>query len=201
MPLVDLVGQGDGAATGSAAVQVNITLAGEGVAAATGAAAIAVNITLAGLSNAAAGNSGAIALNLTLTGQANATAAGPSALGVTLDLRNSPRPGHFLTGIARAISSATATLTQKPSPLGGDIALKASARGRAASEAQLSSGLTLIGRAAGKSVTPSVRLAGMLTLQAGCGGRSSNYGRLPLDRLLRAEAAGQASGSAGLAVN
>ena len=67
MPLVDLVGQGDGVATGSAAVELDLALSGQGDAAATGGAGIA--------------------LNLTLVGQSDGAAAGPSVLGVAPDLR------------------------------------------------------------------------------------------------------------------
>lgn len=156
-------------------------------------------VDLAGQANGASTGSAAAQLTLTLAGQGNALADGPSKLAVTLDLRNHPRPGHFLTALAQATSSATGTLTQLPSPLGGNVALKGSAHGRAGAQAPLSASLTLIGRADGKSVTPTVRLTGLLTLQARSTGQSSNYARLLRDRLLAAQAAGQASGTANLA--
>ena len=179
MPLVDLVGQGDGAATGSAAVQLNLTVTGLGDGAATGAAGIA--------------------LNLTLVGQSDGAASGPSILGVALDLRNNPPAGHLLIGIAGGAASATATLTQ-PSPLGGDVALDASAQGGAQAEALLSAAVALTGRSDGNSVTPSSVLTGVLTLQAHSAGESSNRARVIRNRLFNVQSAGQASGSAGLTV-
>ena len=77
MPLVDLVGQGDGAATGAAAVPLNLALSGQGDAAATGAAGIA--------------------LNLTLVGQSDGAAAGPSVTGGCARSAKQPRcrsPAH-----------------------------------------------------------------------------------------------------------
>ncbi len=177
MPLVDLVGQGDGAATGAAAVQLNLALSGQGDAAATGAAGIA--------------------LNLTLVGESDGAAAGPSVLGVALDLRNNPAAGHLLIALAGGTSSANATLTQ-PSPLGGDVALKASAHGGAQAEAQLSAAVALTGRSGGSSVTPSSLLTGVVTLAARAAGESSNRARAIRNRLFSVQAGGQASGNAGL---
>ncbi len=179
MPLVDLAGQGDGTATGVAAVDLNLSLSGQGDAAATGAAAIA--------------------LTLALVGQSDGAAAGPSVLGVALDLRNNPPAGHLLIALAGGTSSANATLAA-PSPLGGDVTLKASARGGAQAEALLSTTMTLTGRSDGNSVTPSSFLTGILTLQARFAGESSNRARAIRNRLFSVQSAGQASGSAGLTV-
>ena len=179
MPLVDLVGQGDGAATGTAAVQLDLALSGQGDAAATGAAGIA--------------------LNLTLVGQGDGEAAGPSVLGVALDLRNNPPAGHLLIALARGTSSATATLTE-PLPLGGDVALKASAHGGAQAEAQLSAGVALTGYSDGSSVTPSSVVTGVVTLAASAAGESSNRAQAIRNRLFSVQAGGQASGNAGLTV-
>ncbi len=179
MPLVDLVGQGDGTASGTAAVQLNVALSGNGDAAATGTAGIA--------------------LNLTLIGQGDGAAAGPSVLGVALDLRNNPPAGHLLIGLAGGTSSATSTLTE-PLPLGGDVDLKAFAHGGAQAEAHLSAGVALTGRSDGSSVTPSSVVTGVVTLAASAAGESSNRARAVRNRLFNVQADGQASGSAGLTV-
>ncbi len=178
MPDVDLAGQGNGAASPSGALAVNIALAATGGAAGSGTARI----------------NGPLAM----IGQGGGQASGPGTLGVALTLRNHPAPFGFFTGIAQGRSTATGSLTQAPSPLGVGVSLKGSAGGRAGAQARLAAQLSFAATGSARAVAPSVRLAGVLALVARGAGSSSNYGRSQLNRLLAGAASGQASASGAL---
>ena len=177
----------------------DVFLSGQGDGAAGAPGAIALILAMAGAGNAAASSTATTALNLTLVAQASGAGAGPSKVALTLDLRNHPRPGHLLVGLAGGTSAATATLTQAASPLGVTAALSGRAQGHGGGQGRLAAGLSLTARANAKTVIASVRLGGLTTLAARSTAAGSNHARLLRNRLLAAQTGGQATGSGALA--